>query len=139
MFQLSEMTQAHVSGVTNRTEKHGDEDVPAVTIAVEIEAANTLLDCIDPSIRHALYKAVDDQEQLPGVEVSTPVLRCNAFDVITLTVAHEGWRLFVDDGIDETTPMTFARVKVDKLRVDAKQAQQQPAPARRQRSAASME
>jgi len=121
MFKLEEFTEARVTGVTNRTEKHGDEDVPAVTIAVEIEAANTLLDCIDPSIRQALYKAVDDQPTLEGVETSTPVLRCNAFDVITLTTAHEGWRLYVDDGIDETTPMEFKRVKVDKLRVDAKQ------------------
>lgn len=121
MFQLSEFTQAHVSGVTNRTEKHGDEDVPAVTIAVEIEAANTLLDCIDPSIRQALYKAVDDQPTLEGVETSTPVLRCNAFDVISLTTSHEGWRLYVEDGSDASNPMEFKGVKVDKLRVDAKQ------------------
>jgi len=121
MFKLETFTEAHVAGVTTRTEKHGDDDVPAVSIAVEIETANTLLDCIDPSIRQALYKAVDDQPTLEGVETSTPVLRCNAFDVIPLTTSHEGWRLYVDDGIDDTKPMEFARVKVDKLRVDAKQ------------------
>jgi len=121
MFEIHEFTEARLASVTNRTEKHGDEDVPAVSLSVEITAANTLLDAIDPNIRHALYKAVEDQDQLPGVEPATPVLRCNSFDTVALTTSHEGWRLQVDDGIDETEPMEFTGVKVDKLRVDAKQ------------------
>lgn len=121
MFEIPEFTQARVSGVTNRTEKHGDEEVPAVTIAVEITAANTLLDRIDPAIRQALYKAVDDQPTLDGVETSTPVLRCNSFDSIALTTVHEGWRLLIDNNLDEDSAMQFSRVKVDKLRIDAKQ------------------
>lgn len=121
MFEIPEFTQAHVTSVSSRVEKHGDEDVPAITIAVEITTGNTLLDRIDPSIRHALYKAVDDQPTLDGIDVSTPVLRCNAFDTIALTTSHEGWRLFIDDGIDDTEPMAFSRVKADRFRVDAKQ------------------
>lgn len=121
MFQLTEFTEARLASVQNRTEKHGDEDVPAVTLSTVITAANTLLDTIDPGLRHALYKAVDGQEQLPGVEPSTPVLRANCIDTVVLTTMHEGWRLLVDDGIDDTDPMVFDGVKVDKLRVDAKQ------------------
>jgi hypothetical protein len=121
MFEITEYTEARLASVTNRTEKHGDEEVPAVSLSVEITAANTLLDVIDPSIRHALYKAAEGQEQLPGMEPTTPVLRCNSFDIVALTTAHDGWRLLVDDGFDETAPMEFHGVKVDKLRVDAKQ------------------
>lgn len=121
MFQIPEMIEAHVASVTNRVEKHGDDDKPAVSIRFEIECANTMLDVIDPSIRLALYKAVEDQDQLPGVEPATPVLRCNSFDRIALTTAHEGWTLAVDDGIDETTPMVFCGTKIDKFTVDAKQ------------------
>lgn len=121
MLQLTEATEATLAAVTNRTEKHGDDDVPAVSLQISIEAANTLLDCIDPNIRLALYKAVDGQEQLPGIEPATPVLRCNSFDQIALTQAHEGWTLEIDDSIDEDAPMRFGGVKVDKLRVDAKQ------------------
>ena len=121
MFQITETTEAALTAVTNRIEKHGDEDVPAVSLQISIEAANTLLDQIDPSIRHALYKAVEGQDQLPGVEPATPVLRCNSFDQITLTQAHEGWTLEIDGGIDEDEPMAFAGCKVDKFRVDAKQ------------------
>lgn len=121
MFKIEETTEATLAAVTNRIEKHGDEDVPAVSLQISIEAANTLLDQIDPNIRRALYKAVDDQDQLPGVEPTTPVLRCNSFDQITLTQAHEGWTLEIDGGIDEDAPMQFAGCKVDKFRVDAKQ------------------
>jgi hypothetical protein len=122
MFEITEFTEAKLA-VQTRTEKHGDEDKAAVTLGFEITAANTLLDQIDPALRHCLYKAVDDGQQgdLPDVEPSTPVLRSNCIDLVKLTTVHEGWRLLVDDGIDETTPMEFARGKVDKVTVDAKQ------------------
>ena len=121
MFEITEFTEARLTAVTNRIEKHGDEDVPAVSLSVELTTANTILDDIDPGLRHALYKAVDSQDELPGVEPATPVLRTNSIDKVSLTTSHEGWRLFVDDGIDDTTPMAFGGVKVDKLSVDAKQ------------------
>jgi hypothetical protein len=121
MFQLPDFVQATITSVTTRTEAHGEDRVPAVTIGLAIEAANTMLDQIDPQIRHALYKAVDGQEELDGIEPSTPVLRCNSFDSIALTTSHEGWTLQLDDNIDESDPMTFGGVKVDKLKVDAKQ------------------
>lgn len=122
MLQITEFIQAALTSVTNRIEKHGDDDKPAVTLMVEITAPNTLLDTIDPGLRHALYKAKPDSEpELPGVEQSTPVLRTNCIDSVALTVAHEGWSLHLDDGIDETAPIIFGSVKVDKLKVDAKQ------------------
>ena len=121
MFEITEFTEARLTAVTNRIEKRGDEDVPAVSLSVELTTANTILDDIDPGLRHALYKAVESQDELPGVEPATPVLRTNSIDKVSLTTSHEGWRLFVDDGIDDTTPMAFGGVKVDKLSVDAKQ------------------
>lgn len=121
MFQILEFTEAHVASVTNRTETHGDEKVPAVSIGLELTAANTILDQIDPKLREALYKAVDGQDQLPGVEPATPVLRCNCIDRVVLPTSHEGWTLQVDDGIDDTVPMTFGSVKVDKFSVEPQQ------------------
>lgn len=121
MFQILHMTEAHVASVTNRVEKHGDEDKPAVSLGLELTASNTLLDLIDPKIRTALYTAVEGQEDLPGVETSTPLLRCHSFDRHTLATSHEGWTLAVDDGADETTPMVFGGAKVDKFVVEAKQ------------------
>lgn len=121
MFQIETFTYDRLASITSRVEKHGDDDKPAVSMRLEIEAPNTLLDVIDPSIRHALYKAVDDQDQLPGVEPATPVLRCNSFDKHALTTAHEGWTLAIDYGIDQQDPMQFGGCKVDKFHVEAKQ------------------
>lgn len=121
MFQLPDTTEASLTSVTNRVERHGDGEVPAVSLGLSIEAANTLLDRIDPHIREALYKPVDRQDSLPGVEPSTPVLRCNSFDKHTLTTSHEGWTLEVDEGIDESTPLVFGGCKIDKFVVEAKQ------------------
>ena len=123
VFQITEPTEAKLTSVTPRTEMHGDDEVPAVSIGVEIECANTLLDLIDPQIRHALYKPKPDATpELPGVEASTPVLRCNSIDRVKLTTAHEGWTLHVHHSIDEATPpWAFGGTKVDNLSVEAKQ------------------
>jgi len=120
MFEITQFTEAKLS-VQNRTERHGDEDRPAVTLGFEITAANTLLDKIDAGLRECLYKKVADQEDLPGAEASTPVLRSHVIDIVKLATVHEGWRLLVDDGIDDTEPMTLLRGKVDKVSVEPKQ------------------
>lgn len=122
MFQIPEMTEARVASITNRVEKHGDDEKPAVSLGLEIEAANTILDQIDPKLREALFKAVDDQDQLPGVEPATPVLRCNSIDRVTLPTKHEGWTLGIDAGIEgDVAPMKFGGVKADKFSVEPKQ------------------
>jgi len=121
LFQLDTFIEATLASVTNRIERHGDEGVPAVSLRLEITAGNTLLDLIDPKIREALYKAVDGQEDLPGVDPSTPVLRCNSFEKHTLPTSYEGWTLAVDDGIDDTKPMLFGGSKVDKFSFECKQ------------------
>ena len=70
---------------------------------LEIEVPNTLFDVIDPQIRHALYtvKTGPPRPEAPGVEQSTPILRCNSFEKHALTTAHEGWTLAVDYGVDK--------------------------------------
>lgn len=122
MFQLTEMTEAMLASVTNRTETHGDERKPAVSLGFELTLPNTVLDSIDPTLREALYKAKPDAEpELPGMVQTTPILRCNSIDRVTLPTNYTGWTLAVDDGIDETQPMVFGGCKVDKFAVEAKQ------------------
>jgi len=119
MFEF-DFQEAKFTSLTTRSEIHGDEQVPAITMHIEITAANTLLDVIDPSLRQTLYKPVDDQPDILNPE-HTPVLRCNSIDSVHLPTKHEGWHLEIDDNIDENQPETFAAVKVDKLVVFPKQ------------------
>ena len=118
MLQIHDFTEARMASLTTRIQKHGDEDIPAVSLGLVMTVANTMLDQIDPNIRESLFKRIDGQPDLPGVESTTPALRCNTIDRAVLATKYEGWTLEVDDGIDETTPKTFGGCKVDKFVVE---------------------
>jgi ribosomal protein S10 len=77
MFELKTTTECELTQFTGRTQKSGRDDVPAVSLRLKIKSAkNTLLDMFSPTIRETIYAPVEGQEQLPGVEIVTPVLRC---------------------------------------------------------------
>ena len=117
-FELLEPIEAKLTSVTNRVERHGDQEVPAISLGFCIASANTLLDKINPTLRHALYKAVEGQDQLPGVEPSTPLLRAKGIDTCNLAGTFEGWTLQIEHGFDEEDPITLGSVKVDRLKVE---------------------
>jgi hypothetical protein len=90
----------------------------AITLGLKISGANTLLDRLSPTLRHALYMAVPDQEQLEGIEPSTPLLRSKLIEEVKIALnALEGWTLAVDHGIDESEPVKMGGCKVDKFKV----------------------
>jgi hypothetical protein len=122
-FHIDEWTEAHVATYTKRVEKHGDEDKQAVSMGLEITTENFILDRIDPTLRHALYKAKDEglQPEIDDLPPTTPVLRCNSIERTVLPTKHEGWTLLVDDGIDEDQPMKFGGCKLTKFSVEPKQ------------------
>jgi hypothetical protein len=120
MFELP-TTEALLSSVTNRVEKHGQEEVPAMSFGFKITAANTILDLLSPTLRGAIYMAVEGQEQLPGVEPSTPLLRTKEVETLALKAAFEGWTLTVDHGIDESSAIVLSSCKVDAFRVAPKE------------------
>lgn len=121
MFQILEFTEALLATVTNRVEKHGDDDKPAVSLGIEITTGNSILDLIDPKLRPTLYTRPDDQPDLDGIEKVLQVLRCNSIDRVLLPTRHEGWSLAVEDGIDDTKPINFGSCKLDKFSVEPKQ------------------
>ena len=116
-FELTTPTAAILSTVTPRTEVHGDDRVFAISLGIKLVGANTLLDKLSPTLRDTLYKAVEDQDVLPGVEVSTPLLRTRGIEQVTLAGSLEGWTLTVDHGIDEDAPIALGGCRVDKFRV----------------------
>jgi hypothetical protein len=117
-FQLLNPTDVKVASVTVREEHHGDDSVVALTMRLKLCGANTLLDALHADLRHAFYMAVPDQEQLPGVEPATPLLRAkNILGEIPLTPKFEGWTMRVQHGIDEDEPITLGSCRVDKFKL----------------------
>lgn len=119
MLQFLEPRDAHMTTFTGRTEKHGDEWIPAVSFGFKITGANTLLDLLSPTLRLTLYSPVEGQEQLPGVELTTPLLRSKDIETIPLGIEYEGWTCTVEHGIDSTSAIVLgdSKVKVQSVKV----------------------
>jgi hypothetical protein len=117
LFEITEMTGALLVSITNRAEKHGDDEVPAVSLGLKITGPNTLLDLLSKDLRPALYHSPRNKT-VDGVTELAPTLRTKGFDYVALKVGpFEGWTLRVDHGIDEQDPVTFGGCKVDKFKV----------------------
>lgn len=119
-FELASV-QAVLRSVTPRSERHGEDDRPAVSLGFLITTANTILDRLSPTLRKTLYEAVPDQAVIEGVEETTPLLRTRGIDVIHFNGACEGWTLNIDHGIDELSAIVCGGCKVDKFKVAPKE------------------
>lgn len=120
MLQILEMTEAKLATLTSRAEMHGDDSVPAVSLGLELTTTNEILDLIDKDLAPRLFKH-PDSKPLPGVRDALTVLACNSLERVLLATKHEGWTLAVDDGIDDTKPLSFGSCKVDKVSVEPMQ------------------
>lgn len=121
MFELTSPTDALLKTFTPRTEKHGDEEVSAASLGLKLTGANTMLDTVQPGLRGMIYKAVEGQDQLPGVEPATPLLRSKGVESIKLAACFEGWTLRIYAGFDESEPFVISGAKVDRFVVTPKE------------------
>lgn len=119
-FELSTQ-DATLASFTGRVERHGDQPKPAVTLGLQITAPNTILDTLAPGLRQALYKAAEGQEQLPGVEESTPLLRAQGVGSMSLDKTLEGWTVVIEHGIDDTSAIRLGKAKIDGFKVTPKE------------------
>lgn len=116
-FEFPDFTEMKLDNVSFRIEKHGDDDVVGMSAKLLLTGANTLLDAPLPGVRDALYMAVEGQDQLPGVERTTPKLRSKVITQATLNTKCEGWTVEIQYGIDEDDPILMGDVKIDKVTV----------------------
>jgi len=115
IFEILKAADAKLVSLTNRSEKHGDDDVPAISAWFEMDADNTILDSLgDGQLRSALYYGDDSQADVPGVAKTTPHLRTSAIDKLSIEQKPlEGWTLKINHGIKDDDPITFGGCKVD--------------------------
>lgn len=69
-FQL-EQAKATLAHINPRTEKHGEQDVPAADLKVQMTEGNGILTMFHGSLRSTLYKVDESEGQLEGVEALT--------------------------------------------------------------------
>jgi hypothetical protein len=97
MFELKQPTTVLLASVTNRSEAHGDDKAPAVSLGLTIQTSAAILESLCPEVR-ALIGA-------PGV------------DTVSLKTVCQGWTVLVEHGIDEEQPIKLGGCRIDKFKV----------------------
>ena len=97
MFELKQPTTVLLASVTNRSENHGDDKAPAVSLGLTVEASGAILETLCPEVRALLAT--------PGI------------DTISLKTVCQGWTVLVDHGINEDEPIKLGGCKLDKFKV----------------------
>lgn len=117
-FEFLIFTEATLVSLTSRTETHGKEKVPAASFRLRFSGPNTLLDKLSPNVRETLYMAAEGQEDLPGVEPTTPLLRCKSVKTWSPENCYEGYTVTVDYGIGDDGAIEMGGSKVDAFTVE---------------------
>lgn len=119
LFHLKADTECELTTFVGRTQKSGKDDVPAVSFRLKLASVrNELLDLFSPTMRLTVYAPVEGQEQLPGVELVTPVLRSKDLKHWAPETCLEGWSVIVARGITEESALQMGSCKVDDFRFD---------------------
>jgi hypothetical protein len=100
MFELKQPTTVLLSSVTNRSERHGEDQAPAVSLGLTIQTSASILDSLCPEVR--------------------PLLGAPGVSSVTLKTVCQGWTVKVDHGIDEDDPITLGGCKIDHFKVTPK-------------------
>lgn len=117
LFSLPNNTECVLTTFVGRTQKSGPDDVPAVTFRLKLASvSNMLLDLFSPTIRHTVYRAVEGQEKLPGMEDTTPILQSKDLTEWSPDTCLEGWRVIVARGVNDETALQMGSCKVDDFR-----------------------
>lgn len=123
MLELLEPTTVKLSNVQTRVEKHGDEEVMAIDLAVTWNTNNRSLTAIQKQLRNALFCNLAQESESPQAEMDLPVddmpnVRVPGMDYpVKLDFQQVGARVDVAYGIDETTAIVLHLCKVHKFRV----------------------
>lgn len=112
-FEILTLTEATLTTFTGRTETHGKATVPAVSFRLRFSGPNTLLDLLSNTARKTFYMAAEGQEDLPGVDPTTPHLRSRDIKQWAPENSHEGWTVTIDRSGNDADAIEMGSCKVD--------------------------
>lgn len=106
--------------VQTRMEKHGEDDVPALDLAISVTSQNTMLDMIDPDLRRALFQPEQAIEgELPLGTDDLPSIRFRKL-AMPLKIDHDqtGMTATIAYGATGKADMVLGAVSLSKVRVN---------------------
>lgn len=120
-IQFLEPTNVTLRNVNTRMEKHGEDDVHALDLAISVTGGNALLDMLHPDARRLLFKPLHEVEgelSLPTDDL--PSIRFAQLQMpIGFDVEHAGMTLHVAYGATGKADMVLADVKLSKVKIEA--------------------
>lgn len=131
MFQTDTVT-AVLSSVNPRAEVHGDDQVPAVDFGLTFDSPNAVLEHFGPQLLPSLYAKAAARDAAPAaaqgeLEAVAPVsvlpyLRNPTIDsAIKVRFEGVGYAVRFDHGLGGESDIVFAGVKVNNVRLTAKE------------------
>lgn len=123
MLELLEPTTVKLSNVQTRVEKHGENEVMAIDLAVTWNTNNRSLTSIQKQLRNALFCNLAQELDGAQAEMDLPVdempnVRVPGMDYpVKLDFQQVGARVEVAYGIDDTTAIVLQLCKVHKFRI----------------------
>lgn len=106
--------------VQTRMEKHGEDDVPALDLAVSVTGGNELLDMIDPGLRPFLFKPLAERAgELPLPTDDLPSIRFPFLKMaLKIDREHEGMTAKVAWGASGRADMVLGGVRLSKVEIE---------------------
>lgn len=119
MFELSNH-QAKIANFTPRAEKHGDENVPAGSVRIEVTAHSSILDTLDPGLRTFLFRkpGVGEQPSLIEGDNLTSLAR-PSLKPLKLDEDFPGYTLEINTGLDMSEPLRLVDVELSSFSIEA--------------------
>lgn len=111
-FQLEEQVATLVH-INPRPEKHGEENVPAADLKIEVVDSNELLSMFHPSLRSFLYKADESEGQLEGVEALTTLRFGSLLERLRFDKSLKGADVVIGFGLGGASDIELETVDVD--------------------------
>ncbi len=117
MFQLTDHA-ATLAKLTTRTEKHGDDDVPAASLRLRVAVASALLDMFNPALKKTFYckPRVGDQQSIPfekgddRTAIAIPEIKHVGWDA-----EYPGYSLEIGVGLESSEPVHLSDVTLSKF------------------------
>lgn len=111
-FQLEQQV-ATLIHMNPRPEKHGEENVPAADLKIEVKDSNALLSMIHPTLRSFLYKADESEGQIEGVEALTVLRFGTLIERLRFDMALKGADVVIGFGLGGVSDIELETVDVD--------------------------
>lgn len=115
-LEQSKVTLVHLNP---RTEKHGDADVPACDLKIQLHDTNGMLAMFHPTLRSHLYESdSSDQSVIEGVEGLTRRRFGSLIERVRLSTSLKGADVVIGFGLGDKSDIPLDTVDVDSFILD---------------------